>query len=234
MSSAAPERRGADEPTGSDGGRGDPAPAAAVLIPVKAFHHAKLRLAPALGHAARAELARAMATQVVAAAGRLPVAVVCDDDTVAAWATALGAQVIWRPGRGLNGAVTDGVAALAHQGVATVIVAHGDLPHAVDLSWLAPGPAAAGPGGPDGPDRSAGAAGGVVTLVPDRREDGTNVITVPSGAGFTFAYGPGSFARHRIEALRLGLAVRVEHEPRLAWDVDVPADLVAPDWSPVR
>ncbi len=37
---------------------------AAVLVPVKAFRAAKLRLAPALDAAARAELARVMATRV--------------------------------------------------------------------------------------------------------------------------------------------------------------------------
>ena len=185
----------------------------AVLIPVKAFHHAKLRLAPALDPAARAELARAMATHVVRAAGALPVAVVCDDDAVAEWATALDVQVIWCPARGLNGAVTDGVADLAGQGMTSAIVAHADLPHALDLSWLADRPG--------------------VTLVPDRRGDGTNVLVVPTAAGFRFSYGAGSFGRHRAEADRLGLAVRVEHEPRLAWDVDVPADLAGPDWSPV-
>ena len=185
----------------------------AVLIPVKAFRNAKLRLAPALDPAARAALARTMAALVVRAAGGLAVAVVCDDDEVAAWATDQGAQVIWSPGRGLNGAVTDGVATLAGQGRVTAIVAHADLPHALDLTWLADRPG--------------------VTLVPDRWGDGTNVIVVPCAAGFGFSYGSGSFARHRAEAERLGLPVTVERVPRLAWDVDVPADLMAPDWSPV-
>jgi 2-phospho-L-lactate/phosphoenolpyruvate guanylyltransferase len=191
---------------------GEAEPNAAVLVPVKAFREAKLRLAPALGPAERHDLARAMATHVLQAAVPLPVAVVCDDDEVATWAVDRGAQVIWRPGRGLNGAVTDGVEALRAEGVDRVIVAHADLPHALDLAWIA---------------RFAG-----VTLVPDRREDGTNVIGVPAGAGFTFAYGPGSFARHRLEAARLGVPVRIEREPRLGWDVDVPGDLVAPDWTP--
>jgi len=187
------------------------ADATAVLIPVKAFRDAKLRLAPALDPAERAALARTMATHVVRAAGGLPVAVVCDDHEVAGWAAALGVQVIWCPARGLNGAVTDGVATLAAQGMARAIVAHADLPHARDLSWLAE------PAG--------------VTLVPDRRGDGTNVLALPTGAGFRFSYGPGSFGRHRAEADRLGLPVRIEREPRLAWDVDVPADLVPPDWA---
>jgi 2-phospho-L-lactate guanylyltransferase len=185
---------------------------AAVLLPVKAFHEAKLRLAPALADADRAALARSMATTVVRAAGTLPVFVVCDDEGVAAWADGCGATVLWRPGLGLNGAVTDGVAGLAAAGVARVIVAHADLPHALDLSWLAD-------------DRDGG-----VVLVPDRRDDGTNVASVPAGAGFRFAYGPGSFARHVAEVDRLGLPLRVAREPRLAWDVDLPDDLAVPSW----
>ena len=177
----------------------------AVLVPVKAFSRAKHRLAPALDPAARAALARAMAETVLVAAGALPVAVVCDDDDVASWARAAGATVIWRPGRGLNGAVGDGVAALAADGFERVVVAHGDLPLALELAWVARFPG--------------------VTLVPDRRDDGTNVACVPAASRFRFAYGPGSFRRHGAETRRLGLPLRVVREPRLGWDVDVPDDL---------
>ncbi len=178
-------------------------------MPIKAFEDAKVRLAPALPARERAELARAMAATVVAAAHDLPVSVVCDDHEVAAWAAAHGADVILRPGRGLNGAVADGVDALAAAGAARVIVAHADLPLADDLR-----PVAAGFDG--------------VTLVPDRRADGTNVLCVPTGVGFVFQYGPRSFVRHREEAERIGLACRVLEDARLAWDVDVPEDLRYP------
>jgi 2-phospho-L-lactate guanylyltransferase len=67
-----------------------------------------------------------------------------------------------------------------------------------------------------------------VTLVPDRRDDGTNVVSVPTDAGFAFSYGPGSFRRHAAEARRLGLPVRVLREPGLGWDVDIPDDLANP------
>ncbi|MGC8472170.1 MAG: hypothetical protein ACP5PM_07755, partial [Acidimicrobiales bacterium] len=66
---------------------------------------------------------------------------------------------------------------------------------------------------------------GGITLVPDRRDDGTNVIELPTDAGFRFSYGPGSFSRHRAESLRLGLDVRVLREPSLSYDVDWPSDL---------
>jgi 2-phospho-L-lactate guanylyltransferase len=179
----------------------------AVLVPVKDFRQAKLRLAPALDGPAREQLARMMAERVVRAAAPLPVSVVCDDPDVAAWASAVGASVLSRPGRGLNGAVTDGVARLAAAGFERVVVAHGDLPLATRLAWVA---------GFDG-----------VTVVPDRHDEGTNVICVPGGVGFHFAYGAGSFRRHGAEARRLGLALRVVREPQLGWDVDLPDDLSA-------
>jgi 2-phospho-L-lactate/phosphoenolpyruvate guanylyltransferase len=177
----------------------------AVLVPVKRFSEAKVRLAPALGPPARAALARDMAAAVLGAAHPLPVAVVCDDAEVAEWARARGAVVVWAPGRGLNRAVQSGVEQLAAGGVSRVVVAHGDIPRAAGLAVIADG---------DG-----------VVLVPDRRHDGTNVVVVPAGAGFRFSYGPGSFDRHVLEARRLGLAVEVRDDPLLAFDVDVPADL---------
>jgi 2-phospho-L-lactate guanylyltransferase len=176
-----------------------------VLVPVKAFAEAKLRLAPALPPLARAELAKAMATAVLDAARPLPTAVVCDDLDVAAWARSQRALVIWEPERGLNRAVEAGVERLGAAGVARVIVAHGDLPRARGLRWVANFPG--------------------VTIVPDRSDNGTNVICVPAGAGFTFSYGPGSFTRHTDEAIRLGLPLRVVRERALGHDVDTPADL---------
>jgi 2-phospho-L-lactate guanylyltransferase len=180
----------------------------AVLVPVKDFRQAKVRLADALAPAARAALARRMATRVLAAALELPVFVVCDDDEVATFATEHGSEVLWRPGLGLNGAVADGVATLGAAGYARIIVAHADLPLAVDLAWLA--------------------RLGELTLVPDRHDDGTNVVCLPSDVGFEFAYGPGSFRRHAAEGRRLRLGVRVVREPSLGWDVDVPDDLSHP------
>jgi 2-phospho-L-lactate guanylyltransferase len=180
----------------------------AVVVPVKDFSRAKVRLAPQLAPAERADLARRMATVVVQAAAPLPVCVVCDSEEVRAWAQAEGARVLWTPGLGLDGAVQAAVGQLGTEGTATVVVAHGDLPLATDLGWVA--------------------ATEGVTIVPDRHHDGTNVLAVPTGAGFRFAYGPGSFGRHRAEAVRLGLQVRVVADPRLGWDVDLPADLTLP------
>ena len=111
---------------------------------------------------------------------------------------------MWEPGQGLNGAVRAGVDRLGHAGARWVTVAHGDLPRAHGLGDLAPFEG--------------------VTLVPDRRDDGTNVLRLPTGVDFHFAYGPGSFRAHRAEST-VGLPVRVLREPNLAYDVDWPADV---------
>jgi 2-phospho-L-lactate guanylyltransferase len=182
---------------------------AAVVVPVKAFRAAKVRLASALDPPARAALARRLGDVVLAAAAPLPTVVVCDDDEVRDWAEAAGATVVWCPDRGLNGAVSDGVSWLRVRRVEMAIVAHADLPLATSLAWAADFPG--------------------ITLVPDRHRDGTNVVAVPTDAGFEFAYGGGSFARHRAEAARLGLPVRIVGDPDLGWDVDLPRDLAWPE-----
>lgn len=184
----------------------------AVLVPIKAFDLAKNRLSGTLEPVDRQRLARKLAARVVRAAHPLPVFVVCEDDDVAAWAHAHRAGVIRSPGGGLTVAVEHGVARLAAEGYLFVCVAHGDLPDARDLVGVA---------GTEG-----------ATFVPDRHGDGTNVACVPAGAGFRFAYGPGSFARHVAEARRLRLAVRVVHDDTLSWDIDTSDDLRAGDVGP--
>jgi 2-phospho-L-lactate guanylyltransferase len=181
----------------------------AVLVPVKSFADAKTRLGDVMGDAERRALVQEMAERVLAAAAPLPVAVVCDDRTVATWARQRGALVIWEPGRGLNGAVEAGVERLGEMGVEHVTVAHGDLPMAAGIGSLE--------------------AFDGVTLVPDRHGNGTNVIRLPVGCGFRFSYGPGSFERHRRECARLGVPVQILHAPALAHDVDWPDDLA---WTP--
>ena len=176
-----------------------------VLIPVKAFHQAKRRLGTALSDPDREQLVRTMATHVVSACAPLPVAVVCDDEVVAAWAEEHGASVVWAPGHGLNGAVRAGVDRLAQAGARWVTVAHGDLPRAKGLGTLPPF---------DG-----------VTLVPDRRDDGTNVLRLPADAqtsGLPMVPVPSGLTGRR--PTRLGLAVRILRSPDLAYDVDWPAD----------
>ncbi|MGH9033289.1 MAG: 2-phospho-L-lactate guanylyltransferase [Acidimicrobiia bacterium] len=180
---------------------------AGVVVPIRAFVLGKARLAERLGAEERADLARRFATRVVTAAGALPVVVVTSAPEVTTWARDLGVATLADPGS-LDAAAADGRDFLAEKGCARVVIAHADLPFARSL----------GPVAGDGAEP-------VVALVPDHRDDGTPVMSIPVAAPFRFAYGPGSFRRHLEEADRLGLAVRVVRDPDLAFDVDLPSDL---------
>lgn len=184
-----------------------PAPTA-VVVPIRSFDATKSRLSAVLSPSERRLLSMAMAGRVVAASGHLPAWVVSDDPEVAEWATARGAAVVAPATQGLNPSVQAAVAQLEGDGIGRVIVAHADLPEVIDLTgFVQPG----------------------VVIAPDANRDGSNVMSVPTGLGFTFAYGPGSFSRHRDEARRLGLHCSIVEEPGLGWDVDEPEDLPV-DW----
>ncbi len=176
------------------------------LIPIKSFVDAKERLATVLDPDQRCSLAKELAGGVLEATKIANTAVVCDDDEVAGWAAQRGASVIWAPGKGLNGAVSEGVRALAALGYERITVVHADLPFPERLRSL--------------PDVDG------VLLVPDRRQDGTNVLGIPASSDFAFSYGRASFARHLEEAAKLGLTTEVLEDDELSIDVDLPEDLI--------
>ena len=162
-----------------------------------------------------------MATGVIEALRPLDVFVACDDDEVAKWAASTGAAVIWGPGLGLNGAIDDGVGALADAGYDHVIITHADLPRPSSLIEVARTDTA--------------------TLVPDRRRDGTNVMSFPLTDPIAATYGGGSFHRHLDAARHLGISFAVRSDPELSLDVDTPDDLthplikeVLPTWLPMN
>lgn len=192
-----------------------------MLVPVKAFTEAKQRLRPVLADHLRSALAQRCAETVLLAARPLDVWVVCDDDSIEAWAQEHGASVIRTPSAGLNPAISAGAAQLAQSGVDMVVIAHGDLPLATDLHTVL-----------DARPRSVSA----VTIVPDLGFDGTNVMALPRAliGAFTFRYGRGSFLAHIGEALRHGSAVRIVRNPELAHDIDTPDDLERPEMEEIR
>ena len=178
----------------------------AVIVPVRCFSGALSRLAGMLNESQRSELMRRMAARVVAAASPHPTYVATDDEAVAAWAGDVGASTISVGRSGLSATAALAVERLASAGIDRVVLAHADLALARTLD------PAIGPG---------------MVIVPDTRHDGSNVICVPSAAGFSFAYGEGSFKRHVEEARRLDMTVTVVEDPALAADIDNPDDLLA-------
>lgn len=191
----------------------------AVLVPVKRFTAAKRRLTGVLDDRQRAQLAEWMAAGVLDAVASLPTFVACDDDGVAEWAGARGARVSWGAGRGLNGAVDDGVSNIRDAGFDHVLVAHADLARPDALIDVA--------------------EPGTITLVPDRHLDGTNVMSFPLSHPLRAAYGGGSFVRHLEQALRHRVPTKVHADEELALDLDTEDDLhhslireVLPSWLP--
>ena len=110
------------------------------------------------------------------------------------WADGAGAEVLWSPGLGLNGAVDAGRATIAGKGFDHLVIAHSDLPLATDLRLPSPPP-------------------DTICLVPDRRRDGTNVLALPVDAAVPASYGGGSFSRHLELAMASGPARRGARRP---------------------
>lgn len=181
---------------------------AGVVVPVRAFVGGHARLVGALDDAARAELGRELAARVLAAAAPFPAVVVTEAAEVREWAEDLGVAVIGDPG-GLDESARAGVRWCRDHELPRAIIAHADLPWARTFAGVAN----------DG-------SRAVVVIVPCHRDDGTPVLSVPVDIDFGFAYGERSFRRHVASARRQGLGVRVVRDPTLAFDVDVPADLV--------
>jgi 2-phospho-L-lactate guanylyltransferase len=180
---------------------------AAIVVPVRSFVLAKARLANVLDADARALLARTMADCVVDAAQKRVVVIVSSAPEVCAWARDRELELIADPGT-LDGAADAGHAWARDRAIARYVVVHADLPHASNLDAVA-----------------GGGAEPLAIVVPDHRGDGTPVLSLPTATPFTFAYGPGSAARHEAEARHRGLDVRILHDADLAFDVDLPSDL---------
>ena len=64
-----------------------------------------------------------------------------------------------------------------------------------------------------------------ITIVPDRREDGTNALLVVPPGSFHYRYGPNSFQEHCRIASENGMNVQVWHSRNLGLDLDLPEDL---------
>lgn len=179
---------------------------AALVMPLKSFGSGKGRLSPVLDAAGRERLSRECAERVVAAAAGLAVVVVTDDaNDVREWAHLRSIDCIAQSTTGLNGAVADGVAWARTRGFAHAVVAHSDVPLACDVRRFI--------------DE------GNVVIVPDAANDGTNLMSLPTDATFTFHYGPGSFRLHVDEAMLRGFAPRIALSDEWSLDLDNPEDL---------
>lgn len=190
-------------------------PGVVALVPVRSLAGGKRRLMSVMDRSARAALGRHLLMRTVAtlrdarSIGR--VVVVSPDAAARRLAAACGAEA-WPTGglSALNPALEGALAALRTGESPAVLIVPLDLP------TLRPGTI----------DRLVAEAQGVdIVIAPDRSGDGTNILYQRAPGIAPMRFGRGSFAAHRREARRLGLAVRVFRSAETAFDLDTPEDL---------
>ncbi|MBK6657773.1 MAG: 2-phospho-L-lactate guanylyltransferase [Proteobacteria bacterium] len=185
-----------------------------VVVPVKRFSNAKTRLAPLLSAAERESLAQAMLNDVlraIAESRRVAGVLVVSREVRARYCVErIGGLFLEDTADDLSSAIELAGEWLATHGQRGMLMA-GDVPlvsgREIDELLLT--------------HRGAPA----VTLAPDRKHDGTNALAVSPADAIHFAFGKGSFAKHRQAALDVGIQAQVALLPGLALDVDNPMDL---------
>lgn len=196
-----------------------------LLIPVKPFQAGKSRLAPVLGAHDRHELNRQLLERTIAIAQTTglfdQIAVISRSHELLALATAKGLLAVQENGRGLNPAVVQGARAAGAGGAAGLLILPADLPllEKDDLGAVCE------------PWRT-GRADAVLT---PSHDGGTSALLTPVPPPFAYAYGKQSFHRHQALIRRAGLRLAIVERPRLAADLDTPADwtLLQPSLMPV-
>ncbi len=188
------------------------------LIPVKRLKDAKRRLSAALSEDRRGTLVRVMAADVIRAALATPrlagVAVVTADAEIAALAGREGASVLAEETEsGLNAALAGAVAAASRLGATGVLVLPGDVPLVTpaDIEAMLQ-------------DHNGNPA---ITIARADSDGGSNALACSPTDLLPFSFGPDSFARHCALARKAGIEPILPLLPRLALDIDRPADLGA-------
>jgi 2-phospho-L-lactate guanylyltransferase len=188
------------------------------VVPVKTLVRAKSRLAPALSFTQRLLLARRFLHDTLALLEQHPGAhrtiVVSADPSVLRLARTKGMIALAQTARGgINRAVALGCALAKRYGASSVVVIPTDLPHlTVDSlkTFARPG------------------SRPTIRLAPDRHGSGTNALYLqPVRPGFA-RFGEQSLKSHRTAALICGSDAQLVLTDMLAFDVDVPADLLPP------
>lgn len=183
-----------------------------IVIPVKGLASGKSRLADTLSPDERVALNRRLVEHVLRTAleasrtADLDIAVylLSPDETVADIARSRAAQFIHQTTSGLNTGLTEAISHLAaHR---TVFLA-ADLPNLrkEEIKPLLE-------------TQSIG-------LAPDRKQTGTNALSVPAPGTLPFSFGADSLQLHIESANKLGLPFELINRPGLATDLDTKDDL---------
>ena len=186
-----------------------------LIVPHRGLDAAKTRLAPVLTPEERGELAAHLLRRVLRIARQaIPdVVVISPSAALAELVEEAGARLLVQRGMGLNEGLDQARSAAVGDGVATLVVLHGDLP---ELTVPDVGALATALGVRDG-----------VAIAPDRAGSGTNGLALRPPGAIGFHFGAGSRAAHEAAAREAGQRAVVVERPGLAFDLDTPEDLRA-------
>lgn len=189
----------------------------AILIPVKSFAAAKMRLGANFSPHMRAALAAAMCEDLFGTVAKTGVPRVYVASSEAA-ALARAARLGWRTiaeteqiseSRSVDAAsrlcAAEGVTALLRLPIDIPLTEPEDIESVLAAAEKAPS----------------------AVIVPSRDGTGTNALLRVPPTLFASHFGPGSFARHMAEAEACGASVRLLRNERIGFDVDDPDDLAA-------
>ncbi|MGE5639615.1 MAG: 2-phospho-L-lactate guanylyltransferase [Clostridia bacterium] len=202
--------------------------ALAAIVPVKDPRQGKSRLADLLSaesrHALNVSLARRTIEVCAEVFGGGQTIVVTDSAEIGEIARMANAQVLPEPDaartladpyrtsaeNALNAAIRAGIAMAQRQGAEGVAIIPTDLP-LLSGELLRP-------------LLEALPRHRTCTLVPDRRDSGTNVMVMSPAQAALVDFGAGSLARHAARASELGYDVRIHRCESLGLDLDLPED----------
>ncbi|NDJ62885.1 MAG: 2-phospho-L-lactate guanylyltransferase [Chloroflexi bacterium] len=186
------------------------------IIPVKPLNRAKSRLTEALSPDQRAQLAEALFRHVLATVKQVTqvagVLVISRDTKALAIAREYGAQTVQESGAPeLNNALMRATQVVAAWRTGALLILPADLP------LVTPGDIRA--------MIQHGREDRTVVISTDRNADGTNAMLIRPPGLIPYAYGAGSYGRHRALAAQVGAQVIDYESETLMLDIDVPEDL---------
>lgn len=190
-----------------------------VVLPVKPLGLAKSRLATVLSAEQRERFAEGTLRRILGVLKLVPqlngVLVISRDTKVLGIARDYGAKTVQESGQpALNPALMRATQLLQAWRVDGVLVLPADLPllEAEDVVGVI---------------RAAGKHDPAVVIATDRHRDGTNALYVRPPGLLTYDYGPGSFSRHKQQAMDAGVPVFEVESANISLDLDTPEDIGA-------
>jgi 2-phospho-L-lactate guanylyltransferase len=187
-----------------------------VIIPVKPFARAKSRLSTALSQEQRQQLAETLMRHTINVVKPIPqvtgTLVISRDTKALAIAREAGAHTVQESGAPeLNHALMRATQVVIGWRADAVLILPADLPLISSEDVMA--------------IIEQGRDDNTVVVATDSAEDGTNAMLIRPPGLIRYAYGQGSYQRHKALAQEAGARVNVYHSERVTLDIDVPRDL---------